>query len=204
MQSRILSLTFFFIIYLVFLAWYDGWTQSPITEQELLEWSGDIPAGVAAGDVSANLRRMAREDDGKEFFMLNLNRYTYADGEAQQGAPASYQAYGRAVLPLLIKRASHPIYMAAMPDYLITGELKHAPWHEVALVRYRSRRDFLDMVSSDEYLAIVATRQGGIDFAEVTFTHPGLNLASPRLFVLMFIVLVAFVIDRLLKRRINT
>ena len=86
---------------------------------------------------------------------------------------------------------------------MLGGDLKEGNWHEVILVRYRSRRDFIGMVTSDEYLEISKHRAGGIEYAEVTPTSATINLVTPRIIVLMLILLFAWVIDSLIKKNIN-
>ena len=74
-------------------------------------------------------------------------------------------------------------------------------WDEVILVRYRSRRDFIRMVTSPDYLDIARSRAGGIAYAEVTPTGATINLASPRLIVLLLLLAPCVLLDRLLLRR---
>ena len=190
----------FSILYLAFLAWYDGWGMDPLTSEEIDAFVGNLAAQGALEEQIKNLHRMGDEDDGEEFFMLNLNRYEYAEGEAEQGVPAAYQAYGQAVIGMILANAGHPIYSGRIPDYLVAGELEGGSWHEIILVRYRSRRDFIRMISSDEYQEIARHRSGGIAYAEVTPTRAGLNLVTPRYVVLTLLVLLAFAFDRLLMR----
>ena len=143
---------------------------------------------------------MGIDDDGDEFFMLNLNRYEYAVDEVQQGAPAAYQQYGQAVFPMIIRNAGHPVYSGAIPDYLVAGDIKNGRWHEIILVRYRSRRDFITMVTSDEYQEIAQHRSGGIQYAKVTPTKAAINLVTPRFVVLVLLALFAWAVDRLITR----
>ena len=147
-----------------------------------------------------NLRRFLEDDDGEEFFMLNLNRYEYADNEDQQGQPVGYQNYGQAVIQMILKNAGHPIYSGEIPNYLLDGDIKDGSWHEIILVRYRSRRDFISMVTSDEYLKIARHRTGGIEYAEVTPTRASINLVTPRFVILVLLAFLAWAIDRLIRR----
>jgi len=53
---------------------------------------------------------MGVEDDGGEFYMLNLNIYQYAPGKPAEGIPADYQAYSDAVIWRVLGNAGHPVY----------------------------------------------------------------------------------------------
>ena len=190
MRTRLINATIFLVLYLAFLAWYDGWGMDPFTAEEVDTLTVNDP----------NLRRFLKDDDGEEFFMLNLNRYEYAENEVQQGVPVAYQNYGQAVIQMILKNAGHPIYSGEIPNYLLDGDIKDGSWHEIILVRYRSRRDFISMVTSDEYLKIARHRTGGIEYAEVTPTRASINLVTPRFVILVLLALLAWAIDRLIRR----
>ena len=200
MKTRLINAAIFLVLYLAFLAWYDGWGMDPFTAEEVDTLVGKEVAKGANPELLKNLRRFLKDDDGEEFFMLNLNRYEYAENEDQQGQPVGYQNYGQAVIQMILKNAGHPIYSGDIPDYLLDGDAKDGNWHEIILMRYRSRRDFVSMVTSDEYLKIAQDRSGGIEYAEVTPTRADFNLTTPRFVVLALLVVIALFIDRQIRR----
>ena len=200
MKTRLINAAIFLVLYLAFLAWYDGWGMDPFTAEEVDTLVGKEVAKGANPELLKNLRRFLKDDDGEEFFMLNLNRYEYAENEDQQGQSVAYQNYGQAVIQMILKNAGHPIYSGEIPDYLLGGDAKDASWHEIILMRYRSRRDFVSMVTSDEYLKIAQDRSGGIEYAEVTPTRADINLTTPRFVVLALLVVIALFIDRQIRR----
>ena len=191
MKTRLINAAIFLVLYLAFLAWYDGWGMDPFTAEEVDTLTSKVEAQGTNPEQLKNLRRFLKDDDGEEFFMLNLNRYEYAENEVQQGVPVAYQNYGQAVIQMILKNAGHPIYSGEIPDYLLGGDAKDASWHEIILMRYRSRRDFVSMVTSDEYLKIAQNRSGGIEYAEVTPTRADVNLTTPRFVVLALLVVIA-------------
>lgn len=200
MKTRLINAVFFLGFYLAFLSWYDGWGMDPFTAEEIDRLVGEAEAQDTNPEELKNLRQLLKNDDGEEFFMLNLNRYEYAENEVQQGVPVAYQKYGEAVMPMILKRAGHPIYLGEISDYLVGGDIKEGSWQEIILVRYRSRQDFVNMVTSDEYLIAAKHRYVGIEYAEVIPTNVILNLATPRLFILALLSLIALVTDRLIRR----
>ena len=200
MKTRLINAAIFLVLYLAFLAWYDGWGMDPFTAEEVDTLVGKEVAKGANPELLKNLRRFLKDDDGEEFLMLNLNRYEYAENEDQQGQSVAYQNYGQAVIQMILKNAGHPIYSGEIPDYLLGGDAKDASWHEIILMRYRSRRDFVSMVTSDEYLKIAQNRSGGIEYAEVTPTRADINLTTPRFVVLALLVVIALFIDRQIRR----
>ena len=200
MKTRLISAVIFLGLYLAFLSWYDSWGMDPLTAEEIDALVGEAEAQDSNPEELKNLRQLLKDDDGEEFFMLNLNRYAYAENEVQQGVPVAYQKYGQAVMPMILKRAGHPIYAGEISDYLVGGDLKEGGWHEIILVRYRSRQDFINMITSDEYLIAAKHRYVGIEYAEVIPTKVILNLATPRLFILTLLFLIALVTDRMIRR----
>ena len=200
MKTRLINAVIFLALYLAFLAWYDGWGMDPFTVEEVDTLVGKVEAQDTSPKLLKNLRRLLKDDNGEEFFMLNLNRYEYAENEVQQGVPVAYQNYGQTVIQMLLKNASHPIYSGEIPDYLLGGEIKDGSWHEIILVRYRSKRDFISMVTSDEYLKIAQHRYAGIEYAEVIPTRASLNLVTPRFVILALLVLLAWTTDHLIRR----
>ena len=200
MKTRLISAVVFLGLYLVFLSWYDGWGIDPFTAEEINSLVGEAEEQDMNPEELKNLRQLLKDDDGKEFFMLNLNRYAYAENEVQQGVPVAYQKYGQAVMPMILKRAGHPIYIGEISDYPVGGDIKEGSWQEIILVRYRSKQDFVNMVTSIEYLKAAKHRYVGIEYAEVIPTNVILNLVTPRLFILALLFLIALVTDRLIRR----
>ena len=201
MKFRIITAFIFSLLYIIFLAWYDGWGMEPYTSEEIDNLA--IRMEQAEGSTPEQLKNLIlllKEDDGKEFFMLNLNRYEYAENEAKGGVPKAYQDYGLPVIWMILARAGHPIFSAEIPNYLLDGEVTNNRWDEVIIVRYRSRKDFFNMVTSDEYLKIFNNRIGGMDYAEVTATTSSINFTSPRLFVLLIFSSLTLLLNYLIRR----
>ena len=190
MKTRLINAAIFLVLYLAFLAWYDGWGMDPFTAEEVDTLVGNDKI----------FRRFLKDDDGEEFFMLNLNRYEYVENEDQQGQSVAYQNYSQAFTQIMLKHAAHPIYTGEIPDYLLDGDAKDGNWHdEIILMRYRSRRDFVSIITSDEYLKIVQHRSDGIEYAEVTPTRADFNLTTPRFVVLALLLVIALFIDRQIR-----
>lgn len=201
MTKRQINLVVFAGLYLIFLAWYDGWGRSPLTPAEVEAYLDNVSEDAEGVEFLQRLRTMGAHDDGEEFFMLNLNRYEYADDEPRGGAPAAYQEYSATVLPMILRNAGHPIYLGQFAVEQPGRASGEGGWDEVILVRYRSRRDFISMVTSDAYLEGAKNRAGGIAYAEVSPTSAIMNLASPRLIVFLLLLAPALFFDYLLKNR---
>jgi uncharacterized protein (DUF1330 family) len=102
------------------------------------------------------LRR--RAGDGP-VLMLNLLDFK------PNGGAERYGEYGEAVAPLL-ERAGARVLLAGQGSGALIGPSK---WDLVVLVEYPSRQAFLDMITSEEYLAIAHLRTEGLERTEL---HP--------------------------------
>ena len=98
--------------------------------------------------------------------MLNLLDFK-PDGGAER-----YAEYSAAVAPLLEKAGGRIVYAGAGGGALIgpTG------WDLVAVVEYPTRRAFIEMTSSPEYLEIAHLRTEALERAEL---HPLDQLEAP-------------------------
>jgi hypothetical protein len=168
------------LLYLLFLLWYGG-RSSPISAAEvetLLErvrLNAEAAAAPVALDLMPSLREVTRGDDGREFVMVNLIRYrskaVYPPGWDYGDDPHSADArYHRAIIPLLLKRACIPVFLGRSAGRFLAPSGSE-PWDCVALVRYRSRRDFLglcadlakDRADVHKWAAIEATQVFPVD-----------------------------------------
>lgn len=201
MTKRLISAGLLAALYLVFLAWYDGWGADAMSTAEAESYLAKLPADFEGTAFIDSMRKLAAEDDGGEIFMLNLNRYQYAEDEEPVGIPAAYQAYGNSVIGMILSNAGHPIYSGQVAGQFQTDSHANNRWDEIILVRYRSRRDFLSMIASDAFQQAAQIRAGGIAYAEVTPNTSAINLSTPRTIVLFPILILGFLIDRLIRRK---
>ncbi len=138
-----------FLVYAVFHVWYGG-NGSPLSADEVEHYASRARE-VGGPDVEKRFREFASSDDGREFVMVNLNMYReqakYEDGrEVDQSPREVEQRYLVDVVPKLLKRACHPVVVVD-PILTIAGEgnSERPDWDRVALARYRSRRDFMEI-----------------------------------------------------------
>ena len=175
-----------FIFFLLFSAWYGG-NGKPLSLEEgrgmlnhLRAVHGADPNEV--GGLLRNLEEMLPNDDGKEFYAVNLE--TLKEGEAAQQAD---RAYAGIVMPLLFKRASHPVFVSNRAG-LMLGEYGNEI-DRVAVVRYRSLRDLISMASEPAMVEGSPYKFAALDHTEVFITRPSITFMHVR-FVLALILLI--------------
>jgi uncharacterized protein (DUF1330 family) len=134
-------------------------------------------------------------DDGKPVYMLNLMRFNpelkhYAGAPDISATPREANAiYEDAAIPMLLKRGGFPIYAGEAQGANI---MVHDPaldhWNRVLVVRYPSRRAFMDLVSDPAYREIAPYKLMALT---VVLTPTGKEMAIPELPLLAGFVLLA-------------
>jgi hypothetical protein len=136
-------------------------------------------------------------DDGDEFIMVNLIKFraiaTYPSGSQwvdDTDPMLADSRYGEAVLPMLLERGSLPILTSSVNGKFINDGGDNE-WDVVALVRYRSVRDMLDMMLEMSTMDIIDHKWAAIERTHVFPVKPRLSLISLRLILAMTLVLIA-------------
>lgn len=157
-------------LYALFILWYGG-RGRPLTQAEVDAFIASIQrangkAGEPEGELLGELRELSSSDDGHEFYMVNLMKFRPRDPANPDSDPlAANTRYNRKIVPLLIKYGGHPVFSG-----LVQGRFIHTAgadqWDQVAMVRYRSRRDLLKMcidigeknIDQDKWAALEKTQ----------------------------------------------
>jgi uncharacterized protein (DUF1330 family) len=112
----------------------------------------------------AQLDAMATGSPDEPVVMLNLLRYrdVAADGYGVDGftGEEAYRRYGQAFAALGPRFGGEPIWMGRAGHTLI-GPTDES-WDVAILVRYPTRRSFLDMLADPEYQAIAPVRAAAL------------------------------------------
>ena len=173
-------------LYALFLWWYGG-RGKPLSQAEIVEFErllGQLSRDTQGQSTSELVRQFAANDDGCEFVMHNLVRYRakalYPPGHAYgDSARDADKRYGRAVLLPLLRCGAMPIFLARCAGRFV-GPEGAAPWNYVAMVRYRSRRDFLRFAVAIESQDIAIHKWAAIEETHITPLKPLASLIFVR------------------------
>ena len=187
------------IFYLVFLGWHENW-RGPLTESEIANFTARAQSidGLSAEQL-AQLEMFMRDDDGGEFFMVNLVGFTeglasHPDTGAKVDARELVQSYFRPFAVKILARAGYPAFSARMRLGYIEawGVAANPGWDIANLMRYRSRRDLLMSATDEDFSDIHIYKRAAI---ASTFAIPaqsiGGALLSPRIWIALFILVIA-------------
>ena len=162
------------VVYAMFWLWFGG-SGDPLTAEETASYlrrMEEIAARSQHSDpaVRAAFATLATQDDGNEFYMVNLMKYRekalYPPGsEYGDDVTAAANRYEAAVAPALLKRGSLPILMARRQGTFLRFDGADY-WDDIGIVRYRSRRDMFEFA-----LELGAKDQGIHKWASIEKTH---------------------------------
>jgi hypothetical protein len=187
------------LLYAAFLLWYVG-LRGPLTSDEIDAHLARVAASPIrpAPERLAALRRFLEADDGREFFMLNLVRLQ-PGAVVAPGASAPAKArdvldvYTRHFTPALFRRAGHPAFFGrAAGSYLEQWNVAPDPgWSFGAAIRYRSRRDMIELVNDPRFADAHAFKSAAIDSTLAFPTTPGFVMLGPKIWVALALALLA-------------
>jgi len=185
-------------IYGVSFSWYTSFG-GPLTEAEIAHYIERIESRepAASPERVAIMRKFMEEDTGDDFVMLNLiDMYEtplqiegVEPGETSDEVLAKYMEY---MIPALLARACHPVLYgqaaSSVMDIMNADGMEN--WTTGAGMRYRSRRDLLEIAfnpafSGSHEFKIAAMRK------TIAFPiDPWIQLGDPRLLLALFLGLI--------------
>lgn len=148
-------------VFAAFWRWHSP-SEQPLTSEETeryLERISKLP--LPEGHIEPVVRRLrtwAAADDGKPVLMLNLIRF-FDEVQRWPGAPGfdgspeeANEHYEKSITPLWLRHASYPVAGGDVQGKdLIETRTDQKPWDSAKLVRYPSRRTFLQLLSDPSY-----------------------------------------------------
>ncbi len=186
-------------VYGVFRWWHDN-RHGPLRPDEIERMIASFATtpGADVNDIDG-VRRFLAEDDGREFFMLNLIRTQ--SGEiphpvtgAPSAAPALLREYIRGFLPVMVRHAGYPVLQARkIGGYVDAWNVPPDPgWTLAGAMRYRSRRDMLELTLDPRFTAAHPFKIVALAATASFPVAPGISLLlGPRVWVGLVLALVA-------------
>ncbi len=184
-------------LYLAFLVWYGG-NGKPIDQTELADCLRALQKQTTDASAIEEVMQLLAGDDGKEFVMQNLARYRpkalYPPGfDFDDSARAADRRYGKAIIWPLLKQGSLPIFIARRSGSFIEPQGADA-WHYVAMVRYRSRRDFFKFAMAIQRDDIVVHKWAALEKTHVFPVAPLVSLVFVRGAVAVMLALLGLAV----------
>lgn len=178
------------LAYGVFWYWYVGFGHR-IRPEEVDGYISRMNTLAFAPETLPVMRRFLETDDGREFVMVNNLKIRRRAGDGDNPG-ALLDKYQKPFLAAILRRAGHPFFVGrALADNVEHWGLGDDArgWSAAGLVRYRSRRDLVEIILLPQFKDIHPFKQQAV---EKTFAYPTrvtMVASSPRWMV--FTVLVA-------------
>ena len=185
-------------LYAAFFSWYTSFG-GPLTDEEITRYVALAESSEPAPSPEqvAKLRKFMEEDTGDDFVMVNvIDMYEtplqvegVEPGETSDEVLAKYMDY---MLPELLSRACHPVLSgeAANTAMDIMNADGMERWTQGAGMRYRSRRDLLEIAGNsafaDSHEFKVAAMRKTIAFP----IDPWIQLGDPRVVLALLLGLI--------------
>lgn len=188
------------LVWGAFSFWYTS-LGGPLSEAEIDGYLERAASQGRDGEALAMLEAFMRADDGGHFVMVNVLDLAPVDAEENMGR---YMAH---MWPALLSRACHPIFAGssvatAMDLSGVTEAAGGAEvWDQAALMRYRSRRDLLDIAFDPAFVEPHVFKMEALTKTIAFPVKPVLAFGDPRLLLAALLLIVGLLIDRVLARR---
>ena len=153
------------------------------------------------------IKRFMEEDTGRQFLMVN-NIDMDDDPEDVEGAEPGESAerlldrYMEHMYAQLLKRACHPVFAgnAVHPSMDLVGIEGAEIWDQAALMRYKSRRAFMEVVTHPNMGSKHAFKVAAL---EKTIAYPVetvIYLSDPRLLLALILIILGLFLQNRVKQ----
>ena len=153
------------------------------------------------------IKRFMEEDTGRQFLMVN-NIDMDDDPEDVEGAEPGESAerlldrYMEHMYAQLLKRACHPVFAgnAVHPSMDLVGIEGAEIWDQAALMRYKSRRAFMEIVTHPNMGSKHAFKVAAL---EKTIAYPVetvIYLSDPRLLLALILIILGLFLQNRVKQ----
>ena len=197
------------VLYALFFSWYTDFG-GPLTEAEIQGYIAKTENRDLGGDPSARgaLLEFLRNDTGGQFLMFNALDLA-KDPPQMEGAPPDADGqtlidlYMEHMIPALLSRANHPVVVGkSVADSLdLLGIEGAETWSDGAIMRYRSRRTFIDIIGNPEFYRRHDFKLAGLDKTIAYPIEPRIYLGDLRLLLGLFMLAITALLDARLARK---
>ncbi len=197
------------LFYLLFVAWYTD-LGGPLSADEIAAFTQKMRDNGGSEERLASIRDFMQADTGRQFLMVNLIDINENPPDVPGAAPGEsarqlMDRYMEHMYPALLQRACHPVLMgtAIFSNMDTLGVTGADNWTMGALMRYRSRRSMMDIVTNP---AFMGSHEFKLAALEKTIAYPiemNLYYSDLRLMLALILLAVTALLDILLFGRAN-
>jgi uncharacterized protein (DUF1330 family) len=122
--------------------------------------------------------QLAHAPDDGPVVMLNLLKFKASASDGSGSGAAAYGRYGNAAVAMLEARGAQVLWIGRGEQILIGDPAED--WDQVLLVEYPSRKTFIEMVTTPEYVEAHRHRESGLERTVVVACSPVVDRIGAR------------------------
>ena len=194
-------------LYAALTFWYTN-TAGPLSAAEIQTYSTKLQAAGYATDRIERLKDFMATDTGRQFLMVNNLDMAVDPADVEGALPGESAAqlmdrYMAHMYPALLLRACHPVYVgeAIFRAIDVVGIDGAEIWDRAVLLRYRSRRDLMDIVSNPAFTGKHEFKSAALDKTIAYPLENTLYLSDPRLLLALLLLAFTALTDSLIYSR---
>lgn len=200
------------LLYSLFFGWYTS-CSGPLSSEEIEHYEALMSRNNpgASPEQLAGLHTFLASDTGDDFVMFNvidmhetpLQVEGVEPGETSAEVMAKYMRY---MTPELVKRACHPVIYgtAAAPALDMFGIEGVRDWTIGAGMRYRSRRDMLEIATNPAFRGSHRFKLAAMNKTFAFPLDPWFHLGDPRLLLALLLLIVGLSLGAFSRRAART
>jgi hypothetical protein len=189
------------VLYLSFVYWYTN-TSGPLRPEEIQSFTQKATDVGFHSDWTEAIHEFMSSDTGRQFFMVNsidLNEDPPDVEGAEPGESAAQllDRYMEYMYPAMLRRASHPVFLASAVNTSLdlVGIEGAEDWNLVVVMRYRSRRDLIEIATNPEFLDKHDFKIAALTKTIAYPTESKIYMSDPRFLLALVLVALVALID---------
>ncbi|MBL08891.1 MAG: hypothetical protein CML96_07560 [Rhodobiaceae bacterium] len=206
-NSRFILWSIVLIIYTIFFCWYTN-LKGPLSTEEIDYYVERLIENGSSPENIKNAKKFLTEDKGKDFYMFNMMDFSDSPPDLPETGPNASASdlmnhYMEYMFPELLSRACHPIFAGKMVFQALdlTGIENAELWDQGAIMRYRSRRDMLEISVNPIFSNRHDYKIGALDKTIAAPVEADIILVDFRFLLALILFSVASLIDLALFRK---
>jgi hypothetical protein len=206
-NSRFIIWFIVLIFYTIFFCWYTN-LKGPLSTEEIDYYVERLIENGSSPENIKKVKKFLKEDNGKDFYMFNMMDFSDNPPDLPATGPNASASdlmnhYMEYMFPELLSRACHPIFAGKMVFQALdlTGIENAELWDQGAIMRYRSRRDMMEITFNPVFSTRHDYKLGALDKTIATPVEADLILVDFRFLLALILFSITALIDLVLYRK---
>ena len=206
-NSRFIIWFIVLIFYTIFFCWYTN-LKGPLSTEEIDYYVERLIENGSSPENIKKVKKFLKEDNGKDFYMFNMMDFSDNPPDLPATGPNASASdlmnhYMEYMFPELLSRACHPIFAGKMVSQALdlTGIENAELWDQGAIMRYRSRRDMMEISVNPIFSTRHDYKLGALDKTIATPVEADLILVDFRFLLALILFSITALIDLVLYRK---